>query len=557
MKYLRRSLLTIATTTGVVLFSGCMPQPGVYGGMAGMSMNEANMANMKEDRLNDLNMPKEYKEMKTYQQDMNQKLSTKMETKCQFSNSKWTKKVQNGEYKYFGTCDKNGLASGIGGLFENSKSTKTIDKWSFSKGKFPIYVGSFSKGKMDGKGYITQKANYRDIVNFDVKVKEEFYKTNPKIAEMEENQAQRTLSMKDRMSGKKPDILANYKKQKLNFSVGGGMSGGINMMGINYGGDVKKVKIDNAPISLNIPSYFGDFKENKKNGIGIEFNKNSRISFIGSFKENKKNGIGIKYMPEHDIFRFIPRQNIKKENNKIIKIKSNFMNGVESGETILFFANCKKMVTEYNNGKVKYPAKIYTYEPTTSYGKAVQGGRISMKNISTMYGYEKFATYDKNYQVTKGEFYSYTQDDDKYITLKGTFNKNGEIDGIVQRIIQEKRTGDITNKQHLSYNPLSDPFTVSEALFKNGKFIKDIKVYGTFDTLQNAYKQLKGMDKLLKGASPISPVQLSKITGNTWNKLTQSGDISKKCEDLNKFSKDVDILVDRYKSIKKIVALVL
>lgn len=552
MKFKNISLLT-ASGVSLLLFSGCMPQPGSYGAMQGISMNEANMINMREDRINDINMPQEYKDMKQFQSDINQKLTIAKVSNCKFSNKQWSKKVQDGSYKYFGTCDKDGLANGVGGLFEVNSSKKTIDKWSFSKGKFPIYVGGFSKGKMDGKGYLTQKSNYKDIVEFDVKAKKEFYNTNPKAKEMEERQAQGTLSMKDRMSGKKPDILANYKKQKLNFSAGPGVSGGVNMLGINYGGKAKKVTVSNSPIILNIPSYFGDFQNGKKSGIGIEFNKNSRISFIGSFKDNKKTGMGTKYMPEYDIFKFIPRESIKKTNNPIVKIKSNFKNGVENDATTLIFANCKKMVTSYKNGKINFPAKIYEYEPTTASGKAVQGGRISMSNITTIYGYERFATYDKNYKPTNGEFYSYTQDDDKYTTFRGTLDKNGEYDGVITAIVKIKQPGDITNKRHFSIAVGDDPIEVYKALYSHGKFVKNIEARTKFDSLNDAYKRIKGGLAILQGASPISPVQVGKIAGNTWNKLTQSGDISKKCKDLNKFGKDADMLVERYNNLKKAV----
>lgn len=47
--------------------------------------------------------------------------------------------------------------------------------------------------------------------------------------------------------------------------------------------------------------YQGEFKNNKKNGYGIEYNKNSLVDFMGEYKFDEKDGIGSK---KYDDFSF-------------------------------------------------------------------------------------------------------------------------------------------------------------------------------------------------------------------------------------------------------------
>ena len=551
---MKKQLILTSGLVCVGIFSGCQTMSmAQYQQMN--NMTTANMITKQEDKINEKMKPKAYKNMESFKQTANTKLSTLQSAKCTFKNPVWTKDVKNGTYIYYGKCDKNGKATGFGGLFENKKSNKIITKWTFNKGAFPIYVGNFKSGKMDGKGYLTQKADYRKIVDFDVKIKKEFYKTHPKEKDQVAKQLKMRMSFKDRLAGKKPDVIAYYKKQKLDFSLMMARpSGGINVLGVNYGGKVKKTAIDNTPIILNVPKYYGDFKNNKENGKGIEFNKLAKISYVGSIKNGKKYGEGVLYKPEYYIFQYVPRNAIKQNNNPIVKIKSNFKNGKLNGKTALTYADCKKFITTYKNGKIKFPARIYVYAPTTSVGAAVQNGRISMHNVHLIYGYEKFATYDKHFKPTKGAFYSYTQDDDKYITMQGHLDKKGRFNGIITAIVQKKQVGDLTNKTHFTVVVGENPIQVYKAIYKHGKLVKYIQK-SNFSTLKDAYNKLAAILSVLKGISPISAKQYIKLTGNIWNKLSQSGDISQKCKDLAKFGENMDNLFNRYdqlNSIKKL-----
>ena len=123
-------------------------------------------------------------------------------------------------------------------------------------------------------------------LNFKIKKIEENIKENSKIIEKKVKEMQNRLKIMKKIEKRFPDGIFYGEFQNNNISGLGIFEGGngdryegewLNGIGVFY----KK----------NVEAFIGEFKENKRNGFGIE--EDSGLKLEGTYKDNYMIGIGI------------------------------------------------------------------------------------------------------------------------------------------------------------------------------------------------------------------------------------------------------------------------
>ena len=211
---------------------------------------------------------------------------------------------------YFFGHFTNGKKNGFGKEFYNNDGIKYegnfIDDLYEGIGTFIneeglIYIGPFKNGKKNGRGIIKEQngnKQYEGLFKDDQLeeiINEELKNENIKIGILEKNginDIRREEVIKDNQINYYGNIINKEEKNNQIFDKDGNI-----YFGDFQNGDFMDGKFEGFGKQYlgNGEYYIGNFKNNKRNGHGILYNKEDQIIYEGDFSDDKIEGKGKKY----------------------------------------------------------------------------------------------------------------------------------------------------------------------------------------------------------------------------------------------------------------------
>lgn len=107
----------------------------------------------------------------------------------------------------------------------------------------------------------------------------------------------------------------------------------------------------------NNSGYYGNWENNKKNGFGITYIDNFKISYRGNFKDNQMNGFGEFYYNNGDVF------------------EGNFTNGLKNGKGTYKWKNSCKWIGNFSQNEMDGDGLFYN-EKGECFGLSYSNGKV-------------------------------------------------------------------------------------------------------------------------------------------------------------------------------------